>query len=343
VLLITGSVALSVFVGACMTLQNGEAPRPTEEDRGFKFSHATHAEQGMDDCSACHDLTSDNAYLLTAPAHDLCSICHEIDDTVEPPVGCDLCHTRDDNSVTIPPSRFSSEIIFDHAPHTDAGLECAACHTDLDDKVFTRPPDMASCMDCHGQTDPKLNECSVCHQEIRQDVIPQFRGKTRIAHDAPAIWERVHGQEARMDPQFCALCHEQEASCNDCHSRTPPQDHTLAWRNRTHGLHATWDRGSCAVCHEENFCIKCHENSTPSSHRGSWGAPLNRHCVSCHFPEEQSNCTVCHERIDHKQAMPSPHSFGVFPPNCAACHPGGLPHRAPHAMNSSVACVVCHQ
>ena len=340
---LTAWIGLSLLVGACMSVQTDNEEQAAPVDTGFKFNHAVHFEQGMEDCSMCHDLTVDTPFKLSGPAHELCSICHDIDPAAEDASGCMLCHTREDLSITPAPPVLSGEIKFDHAPHVAAEVECTQCHGDLDGKGFVETPNMSFCMDCHAKVNPKLNECSTCHSEIGRDTIPQFRGETRIAHDAPGIWERVHGQEARMDPQFCAMCHEKEASCEDCHSRTAPQNHTIAWRNRTHGLQASWDRGSCAVCHEENFCIKCHQNATPNSHRGSWGNPINRHCVNCHYPEEQNNCVVCHERIEHDKAMPSPHSFGVFPANCAACHPGGLPHRAPHAMNSTVACIVCHQ
>jgi hypothetical protein len=142
---------------------------------------------------------------------------------------------------------------------------------------------------------------------------------------------------------YCSLCHDEQESCESCHTQNPPKDHTLAWRRKTHGLEATWDRASCAVCHEEDSCLKCHRNSTPSSHRAGWGSPLNRHCVNCHYPAEQSGCTVCHETIEHEDAMRSPHNLGIFPPNCNLCHPGGLPHQAPHLLNSTVHCVVCHK
>jgi hypothetical protein len=343
VLLGVAALALSVFVGACMSLRNGRPAGPAAAERGLKFSHALHLEQGLDDCSMCHDTASDLPFHLSMPAHDLCSVCHEIDTEAEEPAGCDVCHLHEDGRVVPRASAFGEDIKFTHAPHIEAELACAQCHESPDEGALRLVPLKPFCMDCHGNTDPKLLECAVCHETTSQDTVPRFRQGVRIPHDAPALWERAHGHEARIAPEYCALCHDEQASCEDCHSRTAPKNHTIAWRSRTHGLQATWDRNSCAVCHEENFCIKCHQNATPSSHRGGWGHPLNRHCVNCHYPPERTNCTVCHERIDHGRAMPSPHTFGVYPANCAMCHPGGLPHRAPHMMNSTVSCVVCHR
>ena len=192
---------------------------------------------------------------------------------------------------------------------------------------------------------PALNDCATCHTTINKDTVPQFRNGQRIAHDAPDVWKKVHGQEAKIDKQFCATCHDandKKLSCNECHSKEAPADHTLAWRGRTHGLEAQWNRNRCATCHEEDSCVKCHRNTPPDSHRGGWGAPADRHCVNCHFPAQKNECTVCHETIDHEKAKPSPHAAGVYPPNCGTCHPGRIPYLAPHPLNSTTRCVTCH-
>jgi mono/diheme cytochrome c family protein len=39
----------------------------------------------------------------------------------------------------------------------------------------------------------------------------------------------------------------------------------------------------------------------------------------------------------------SPHTLGIYPVNCSACHPGGEPTRAPHLTNNSVRCRSCHE
>ena len=146
-----------------------------------------------------------------------------------------------------------------------------------------------------------------------------------------------------MDEAFCYICHDTgEAFCADCHQKNPPDDHTLSWRRRTHGLEAAWNREKCAACHEEDSCLKCHQNTKPTSHRGSFLRGMQTHCVQCHFPERDTGCAVCHQNIEHPSARRSPHALGVFPADCARCHPGAIPDQAPHFSNSTVRCTQCH-
>lgn len=333
-------VALCATIGSCVTFPTkGKGGKP---DRGFLYSHSKHYERALDDCSICHDVTEDGAPLMSQPAHDLCKVCHEIPDDPNDKKGCELCHVRPDFTVSPHKPFLSEEINYSHKLHLAKEIACLECHKDVDKGWQHGQSMMTFCMDCHAKTDAKLNECSVCHKEVRKDRVPQFLGGRRIAHDTPAMWERIHGRESRANQEGCKLCHDLKQSCDACHSKTPPDDHTLSWRRRTHGLRADWNRERCAACHEEDFCIRCHKNTTPSSHRAGWGHPLNRHCTTCHYPVTETNCTVCHQDIEHERAMPSPHNRGLIPPNCGLCHPMGLPHRAPHLMNSTAACVRCH-
>lgn len=312
-------------------------------DRGMKFSHQLHVEQGLD-CTNCHNPESDDGAHFDMPSHDVCSVCHDIPESLEDNGECAFCHAREDYSTDERIRPLNEEIIFTHAPHTDGEIECSVCHQNVDQAAVLPAPTMEVCMDCHEDARPELNECSVCHKEITAETLPKYRNGQRIPHDSPQIWEHAHGQESLVDPQFCALCHDSPETCDTCHRKNPPQNHTLSWRRKSHGLEAGWNRNKCSVCHEEDSCLQCHQNNKPSSHRGGWSEPLNRHCVSCHYPpDEASNCTVCHEEIRHDTALPSPHTLGIFPANCALCHPGGLPNQAPHFMNSTVHCLVCHR
>ena len=335
-------LGLSALVGACMTYQPAEDEPATPGDGAFKFPHAVHLEQGMT-CDVCHE-PSEDGVTMAMPTHETCSICHDIPEDIPEDLSvCKFCHRTEDFDPIDRTKALSEELRFSHGPHLEASVECATCHTTPDERPGERPGMMQTCMACHGKTRPELNDCQVCHTEITADTPPTHRGTARIAHDAPEIWKRVHGREAQVDPKFCATCHDKESSCEECHRQNPPDDHTASWRRKTHGLQAGWNRDRCATCHEEDTCMRCHENTTPASHRGSWDGPVNRHCLSCHFPEERNECTVCHEEIEHRGALPSPHVLGIYPANCANCHPGGIPTRAPHLMNSTTRCVVCHR
>jgi hypothetical protein len=334
----------AVVLSTCVTIGKSSNRAP-ERDRGIKNAHAIHAETEIG-CTDCHEQSTDAPFGLTMPTHSLCSVCHEIpEDLTSEPESCTLCHTSESSAVVARARLLPEDVRFNHDPHTTAGLDCATCHTDLDKPVAMAGGFKAACMDCHGKTNPQLNECSVCHNELSKDVVPTTRNGQRIAHDSPEIWAKIHGQESYVDPQYCSMCHDTVSSsnaCDACHAENAPQNHTAAWRRKTHGLEAQWDRRSCAACHEENSCMQCHRSTEPASHRGAWGRPVQRHCVTCHFPEEQTNCTTCHESIDHHTALPSPHVLGIYPVNCARCHPGGLPNLAPHALNSTVRCAECH-
>ena len=327
-------VLVAVLVGACATFTTRVRDRG---DRGFQFSHKIHEAEGLE-CDICHAM--DERGVPGMPDHDICSMCHEIDEE-NPDDTCKMCHTRADRSVDPVVRILTDEVLFAHQVHEDKGVECTTCHSDEDRLVPQVKNTMDWCMDCHAQTDPKLNACSVCHSVLDIDVRPTTRGGVRIAHDNPVLWEKVHGRESRRDLQFCLICHDHETSCEECHRTSPPSSHNVAWRGRSHGVRAAWDRQSCTTCHEEDSCVRCHQKTTPASHRAGWGPPFNRHCVSCHYPPSSTGCTVCHENIEHRRAKPSPHTFGLYG-ECSTCHPGSMPYRAPHIMNTSIRCIVCH-
>ncbi|NIA13972.1 MAG: hypothetical protein GWP08_07815 [Nitrospiraceae bacterium] len=329
------ALTFCLFVGACVTLTGVRMGR---RDRGIQFSHALHAKEEMD-CTDCHDMAPDG---LAMPDHDLCGLCHDIDVDAMDVKECSQCHTDPEQTVLMREKRLPEEVKFGHEAHLAKEIACQKCHPKPDSPALAKRGVKRFCMDCHAQTGAEMNECSVCHTAISKDTLPTHRGKARIPHDSPQIWARVHGQESKFDPAFCTLCHEDKSSCESCHRSNPPDSHTVAWRRKGHGLRATWDRRKCATCHEEDSCLKCHQNTRPSSHRRSWARPLNRHCVTCHYPPQRTGCTVCHESVEHPTALPSPHAIGVFPARCGLCHPGGRPYRAPHLLNSTARCVVCH-
>lgn len=335
-----GLVAVSLFAGGCIS---SEHDKTKKRDRGVRFNHPLHTSEGMD-CTDCHEMPAESGALPSMPSHELCVMCHDIpEEPAEDKSSCVLCHTRQDFSLAVLSPLLDNEKIFSHPAHVAAEVACATCHDEPDARAVVAQPLMEFCMDCHEQTRVELNACNVCHTTLSKTTRPSTRDGIRISHDVPDIWERIHGRESVVDPQFCAMCHGSDAFCEECHRRNAPDNHTLSFRRKIHGLRATWDRNTCAVCHEEETCLKCHRNTKPSSHRARFERPTNGHCASCHFPPQQAGCTVCHEEIEHRSAIPSPHDFNIFPTNCAACHPGGIPTRAPHLLNSTARCTVCHQ
>lgn len=342
-----------VDCATCHTAENEDAP---------DFAIPTH-----EVCSTCHEIPAEYK-----EATDLteCARCHD--------------RKGSDGKYQVTPREriLSKENSFSHAPHVKKEVACASCHENPDKAVLPAGDLMAFCVQCHAKIDSKHTDCAICHKIWRKNERPVFNSENtkktfnleslakldapeltkpdrldlsrlqRIAHDSPQIWQHVHGQESKADPHVCSSCHEKTGntppgspeSCEECHRKNPPASHTPAWRHKTHGMQAQWDRAKCSACHEEDSCLKCHKNTQPDSHRAGWDRPANLHCVSCHFPPEKTECTVCHERIEHRSAIPSPHDLGIYPVGkCGICHPGGLPNQAPHVMNSTVRCVVCHK
>jgi hypothetical protein len=111
------------------------------------------------------------------------------------------------------------------------------------------------------------------------------------------------------------------------------------WRLRSHGVVASMDRDNCATCHTPDSCERCHAESVPLSHRGSFGAPMDTHCLSCHVPLKNESCFVCHKNTNsHLDASPKPadHSPAL---DCRSCH--GVTESLPHVDNGDD-CNVCH-
>jgi hypothetical protein len=334
------AVAASVIIGACVT---STLPKSGKKDRGVRANHKVHIVDQGQVCSTCHEPKEGGT--LSFPTHEMCGVCHEINVDQPTKEMCGKCHTRGEENYGVDAwaSRFKPEVKWSHDPHIAKEVACEKCHgADPDANGLPSGPLMPVCMNCHGKTDTKLNECSVCHNEISDKTVPQFRGETRIQHDVPAIWKHTHGSESRVDPKFCAKCHTEQNFCDTCHATQQPDSHTATWRRKAHGIEASYNRNKCSVCHEEDSCLKCHRNSQPESHKAVWGPPVNNHCTTCHYPPTKNNCTVCHESVEHQAAPPSPHRALLYPPNCRRCHPGSTPGRAPHAVNTTVNCKFCH-
>ena len=148
----------------------------------------------------------------------------------------------------------------------------------------------------------------------------------RIPFPKPAShkgnWSEYHGKSVAAGgssmgrpPASCLLCHDRQ-DCINCHTRVMPRDHTNLWRTRVHGLMAAGNRDRCFICHRQDYCIRCHNDTAPRSHTGNW---VQRHCTWCHYGGSFApggNCVVCHKVARHISA---PHSVNPSM-NCALCH-----------------------
>lgn len=301
----------------------------------FAFSHRVHVvDQGLD-CADCHRAW-EKADDPGMPSAKQCALCHEELDAEKPDDRKVVSMFEDKKFKTTHAIALTDEIVFSHQKHATRGDECGACHASIekndvvgDELAFS----MDSCSACHEQRQVH-NDCAQCHTQIRTDAPPPSH---------LADWKRLHGRAVRActgaTRDRCELCHK-ESNCEACHMAETPENHTNYFRRRSHGIIASMDRQTCAACHTPDSCDRCHRETEPQSHGGGWGAPTDRHCISCHEPLRYESCFVCHkDTASHAQATPLPadHNVGM---NCRMCHGNGQP--LPHFDNGEQ-CTLCHQ
>ncbi len=316
------------------SLQNGEKP--------FAFSHKLHVDDQGLGCADCHtkwDKSDDPGM----PSAKQCALCHADIDAQKPPEKQISQLFDGDKFKAKLYSDLPAENVFTHQKHAGRDSECLVCHAAVAKSDAVEPSmrlGMDDCQKCHterkGPTD-----CAACHQTIRLDVPPPNHG---------AQWKREHGRVMRAHNQDaraerCDTCHS-AASCLQCHRSEAPENHDSYWRQRGHGLSASMDRRSCSACHEPESCQACHSENAPANHTGNWGAPTDRHCLTCHEPlRYEESCQICHKSTpSHALATPLPISSPPIPPhlpgmNCRQCHGNGQP--LPHADNGD-SCTGCH-
>jgi len=330
-----GALAL-FFLGGCILVDALVQSEPE-----FAFSHRLHVEDEGLDCSSCH-LGAEDSDEPGMPVLGQCMLCHEDIDAEKPPAR--QVASLFDGQVfrAARAGAQSDEIRFPHLGHVTRGMDCTECHAEVaqDDGTLARLGSalrlsMEDCLACHAtRGGPQEADCSACHAEIDSGSPPP-------SHRAQ--WRRYHGSVVRARSEEradrCTLCH-QPSECTTCHNVEMPANHGNYWRRRGHGVVAAQDRESCVTCHDTDSCERCHEDTRPMGHSGSWGAPLDRHCLTCHEPLRDNSCGVCHhETPSHDLATPLPadHLPGM---NCRMCHGNGQP--LPHVDNGQ-SCITCHR
>ena len=203
-------------------------------DRGLKFSHKEHFKKQKMGCTDCHGMGPAERSM---PNHQLCSVCHEIDEDADDALDCSYCHTRADNSVDKLPKLFADEVKFAHEAHRERKCSdchargeilktrmpddpsksgtpqmptCELCHPDPDAGRFAAKPAMPLCVKCHESMDASRSACTICHNKITKKTIPTHHAGFRIFHDDPKRWKTEYIKVHRKDPVFCSYCHDDE-------------------------------------------------------------------------------------------------------------------------------------
>ncbi|MGA9117163.1 MAG: cytochrome c3 family protein [Bacteroidota bacterium] len=323
---LAAGAALLALVWADPRMPPSRTDRPADPDRPrlIKFSHRLHVQDGGAECGTCHGAaaasTSARDNLLSPKA--ACAACHD----VENPEGCTACH---EEGVLEPLRPVETNLIFPHASHVEAGMECGACHGGIETAEATGTghlPSMETCAACHNDRE-QSNACELCHTDFTTLIPPDHKAADFLRTHADA--SRIGGLEAE-----CSLCHT-GGFCQECHLhpelkgfggrdlqgdggvRRIPQDgpdrtalenvHSLDYRF-THGTDARARLSDCRACHSvREFCAACHAaggNVTeqmfrPPSHDAPGYATLGAGSGGGLHAEEArrdiESCVTCHD------------------------------------------------
>jgi hypothetical protein len=235
------------------------------------------------------------------------------------------------------------EILFPHARHKQANVECITCHEaawDAKDlsKQSSFLPKEATCLECHKQKKAD-GQCNFCHLEVKY-AGPWPEREPRLKLDHAAHIERVkedctqchsrlseprHPAPVTDGHAACLKCHGHaqqyaDASCNTCHidltayglrpvTEVSHQGDFL----RRHANVARASTQSCASCHDQNFCLDCHAQTAM--------VPVETKLVD--RPDRQ---------FIHRQDFLGRHSLEqrADPASCKRCH-------------SVASCETCHE
>jgi Cytochrome c7 and related cytochrome c len=274
------------------------------------------------------------------------------------------------------------EILFPHARHAQAKIECITCHeTVYDAKTLTGDflPPMAKCLECHKE---KAENCAFCHSDVKS-AAPWPKREPRLKFDHAAHIELVKedcskchlqlsqpGQEAPPSGGHaaCLSCHNHaqqysDASCATCHvdlAAVPLRPLTEVSHEgdflRRHSVVAKATGASCETCHDQNFCLDCHAKTAMVKvetkfadrpdrafiHRNDF---LGRHSVEARA--DPVSCQRCHSATYCETCHQESH-VAAGSPNARNPHPPGWafrgsgPFHGDAARRDILSCASCH-
>ncbi len=301
-----------------------------------RFSHKRHLDAGLIEarvgfhvaCADCHERDGKKA----RPDHDTCSRCHSAEaglaDKAPYMEDCAGCHQPGAHERTRA-RLIRDDLHFDHARHKSdrkgRAIRCETCHAQTAKAagyLDHAPPQIASCVSCHDDSERTPNEmrvraCETCHS-ARTNRVTTLAPRSHLPAterplDHTLAFRRDHAEVASRDATRCASCHTRMSgnprqACDECHQTMQPADHRITWRELDHGPEAGADRERCARCHVVEFCSACHAQR-PRSH-GFAGTFTDEHGRLARI--NVRSCTTCHGD-----------------PFCAQCHSASAPRVRP--------------
>ena len=292
------------------------------------FSHPLHKIEQEIECTVCHNniAASTRAEERNLPPMETCGDCHDTEDDKL----CGQCHRDPENPLAV--ELAAPTVTFNHERHSSAKIACATCHGAQ--SVEPTIPQKPVCMRCHDGVRAESG-CALCHQS-----------RQTLADIHPSGWKHQHAEQAVLDPDWCAACHQREKFCIDCHrgDNLTGNIHDLNFQF-THGLDAQGKESDCSRCHDRRaFCNDCHENQNrrPLAHSTiTWRA---EHGLAAR--KDIENCASCHEADDPTCARSGCHrdSDGIrgTDPRYHATDLGRFEIAGPWHDDDGYFCFTCH-
>ena len=309
-----------------------------------------------DDCSVCHDSTSDFASIGNFNSAHLsgftieCVSCHDgvlatgkISNHIAADDNCTACHNYADG--------FNSPVKFLGSVHTNITSGCEGCHNS---RVITDNPAVVK---AQGHL-PTEQDCSFCH--VNSGFVPAsnfnhtgITGNCQSCHDGS--FEAIGARGKTATPphpdttEDCGVCHNTINFADAYIDHTSPEVLNQRCDNCHDGVTATGkDAGhlptteDCRVCHVPGSfatavfdhtgivdnCASCH-NGTDATGKSADHLPTTQDCSVCHNTTAFVGATFDHQGIVD---------------NCASCHNGSTATGKPaNHVPTNQDCSVCHQ
>jgi Zn ribbon nucleic-acid-binding protein len=130
------------------------------------FSHKTHAGVGLT-CEFCHQ-NPDPGNQLTFPPTARCMSCHSVIAKDVPAIRKLAQFAKDNQPVPwVRVYAVPAFVYWSHRTHFEAGMNCAACHGQVDQMDtmarVTNVTTMGGCVECHRQREASTG-CKTCHE-----------------------------------------------------------------------------------------------------------------------------------------------------------------------------------
>ncbi|WP_447980084.1 cytochrome c3 family protein [Candidatus Nitrospira bockiana] len=158
--------AVALAAGLATLYSQGSADLAAQDRQPIAFSHELHAGELKIACLYCHR-HAEISQVAGIPSLRLCMTCHASMPTGSEDARMLAAHWEQRRPIEwVRLQRLPDFVYFTHEMHVNAGLQCAACHGDVERMPHTPRAstyEMGWCVTCHQQQHASL-DCWTCHK-----------------------------------------------------------------------------------------------------------------------------------------------------------------------------------